>query len=345
MRILLAKRRALGDTVFLSSTIAGIAAAHPSAEIYALVPPPFAPVLEGNPALRGVLTYDEGFFSLVRRVRALRLDHFVQLHSSPSQRWLGRLSGAGRVSHSVQNNFTEQAYGKHPNALEWDGFFLRGLLGGAIPVPGPAPRIFLNDLELARGREYWRAQGADPARVVFLGLGASRPTKRWPPEHFARFAELLRDRAELIPAFVVGPGEEEARFAASVLDQMRARGLRSIGSGGKGDFVHGAGLGVRALAGALAAVRAYVGNDSGPKHLAAAVGIPTFTFFGPEDPGEWHPYSREEHPVFFLPGLSCRSEDGGRWCGLQVCVKERHRCMVHLEPLDAFAAFKGRMGI
>ena len=345
MRILLAKRRALGDTVFLSSTIAGLKAALPTAEIFALVPAPFAGVLEGHPGLSGLLTYDSSFPLLVREIRALRLDHFVQLHSSPSQRWLGRFSGAGEVNHSVQNGFTEQAYGKHPNALEWDGFFLRQLLGGSVPVPGPAPRIFFNDLELARGREYWRAQGADPSRVVFLGLGASRPTKRWPAQHFARFAELLRDRAELIPAFVVGPGEVEAQFAATVLDQMRARGLRAIGGGGKGDFVHGAGLGVRALAGALSAVRAYVGNDSGPKHLAAAVGIPTFTFFGPEDPGEWHPYSLAEHPVFYLPGLSCRREDGGRWCGLDVCVEQRHRCMVDQEPLDAFVAFKARLGI
>ena len=292
MRILLAKRRALGDTVLLSSTIEGLAAALPGAEIYALVPAAFASVLEGHPALRGLLTYEGGFLGLVRQVRALRLNHFIQLHSSPSMRMLARFSGAengSSSSHSVQNNATEKAYGKHPNALEWDGFFLRTIFGAAVPVPGPAPRIFLSETERAEGAQVWRRQGVDPARVVFLGLGASRTTKRWPAAHFARFAELLRDRLELIPAFIPGPGDAEALFAAQVLDQMRVRGLRALGGGGKGDFVHGAGLGVRALAGALSAVRAYVGNDSGPKHLSAAVGIPTFTFFGPEDPGEWHP--------------------------------------------------------
>ncbi|MGZ3717859.1 MAG: glycosyltransferase family 9 protein [Bdellovibrionota bacterium] len=343
MKILLAKRRALGDTVLLSSTISGLAAALPGAEIYALVPGAFAPVLEGHPSLRGVLSYDSGFFSLVRSVRALGLDHFVQLHSSPSQRWLGRFSGAALVRHSVQNNETEKAFGKHPNALEWDGFFLRTLFGAGVSVPLPEPRIFLSEAERAAGAHYWRAQGVDPARVVFLGLGASRPTKRWPPVHFARLAELLRDRLELVPAFIVGPGEVEQHFAAAVLDQMRVRGLRAMGAGGKGDFVHGAGLGVRSLAGALSAVRAYVGNDSGPKHLAAAVGVPTLTFFGPEDPGEWHPYARERHPVLFQSGLACRREDGGRWCGIEVCTVERHRCMVDLDPLDALEIVK-RLG-
>ncbi len=345
MRILLAKRRALGDTVLLASTIENLANAVPGAEIYALVPAAFTGVLEGHPRLRGLLSFEEGFVPLVRRLRVLRLDHFVQLHSSPSQHWLGRFSGAGRVSHSVQNNETELAYGKHPNALEWDGFFLRTVFGERVAAPGPAPRIHLTDAERAEGTRYWRAQGADPARVVFLGLGASRPTKRWPPAHFARFAELLRDRADLVPAFVVGPGETEALFAGQVLDQMRVRGLRPIGAQSRGDFVHGAGLGVRALAGALSVVRAYVGNDSGPKHVAAAVGLPTFTFFGPEDPVEWHPYSLDRHPVFFLPGLRCRREDAGRWCGLETCTEERHRCMVDLDPLDALVEVKRVLGL
>jgi len=337
VRILLAKRRALGDTVFLSSTLESLAAALPGAELSVLVPGAFAPVLEGHPRLARVLTYEQGWLSLVPALRALRLDHFVQLHSSPGNRWLAWAAGAGQVSFSVQNNETEKAYGKHPNALEWDGFFLRTLFGPAVAVPGPAPVIHLSAEEREEGRELWRRFGAEPDRVVFLGLGASRPTKRWPPAHFARFAELLRDRAGLVPAIISGPGEAEEAFGGAVLNELRARGLRSMGAGGKGDFVHAAGLGVRQLARALSAARAYVGNDSGPKHIAAAVGIPTFTFFGPEDPGEWHPYPRDRHPVFFVEGLGCRAQDGGRWCALEECVVERHRCMVDLDPIDAYA--------
>jgi ADP-heptose:LPS heptosyltransferase len=337
VRILLAKRRALGDTVLMSATAQLLGAALPDAEIYSLVPGAFAGVLEGNPAVKKVLTYEQGFFSLMGSLRSLGLDHFIQLHASPSNRWLARLSGAKCVSYSVQNNETEKAYGKHPNALEWDGFFLRTLFGEKIQVPAPSPRIHLSAAELAEGREYWRRQGAEPERVVFLGLGASRPTKRWPPAHFARLAELLRDRHGLIPAIVTGPGETEEKFAALVLDHMRATGLRALGGKGKGDFVHGAGLPVRRLAAALSAVRCYVGNDSGPKHVAVAVGVPTFTFFGPEDPVEWHPYSRAAHPVFFRPGLDCRREDAGRWCGLEECDLRgalRHRCMQEIDPID-----------
>lgn len=346
MRILLAKRRALGDTILMSGTFEMLKAARPTAELYALVPGAFAPVLEGHPAVKKVFTYDAGFFSLVKSLRAIGLDHFIQLHSSPSNKWLPRFSGAKNISFSVQNNETEKAYGKHPNALEWDPFFLRTLFGEKISVPAPAPKVFLSPEEIAAGRAYWQAQGAEPEKVVFLGLGASRPTKRWPPAHFARLAELLRDRYSLVPAFVTGPGEAEERFSAQVLDQLRVKGLRPLGAGGKGDFVHGAGLPVRKLAAALSAVRCYVGNDSGPKHLAVAVGVPTFTFFGPEDPVEWHPYPRAAHPVFFRPGLDCRREDGGRWCGLEECDLQgqlRHRCMQDIDPLDVVETLKAEL--
>ncbi len=334
--------------MLMSGTFELLRSACPAAEFYALVPAAFAGALEGNPAIKKVFTYESGFFSLARSIRSLHLDHFVQLHASPSQRWLARFSGAGKVHWSVQNNETEKAYGKHPNALEWDAFFLRSVFGDSIAIPAPVPRIHLTATELAEGRDYWKRLGAVPEKVVFFGLGASRPTKRWPPAHFARLAELLRDRLELTPAFITGPGEEEEAFTAQVLDQMRARGLRSMGSQGKGDFFHGTGLSVRRLAAVLSAVRCYVGNDSGPKHLAVAAGIPTFTFYGPEDPEEWHPYPKAAHPVFFQPGLDCRREDGGRWCGLQECDLrggDRHRCMVGIDPLDVLTALRKDLGL
>jgi len=348
VRILLAKRRALGDTVLLGSTLANLGNALPEAEISVLVPGDFAPVLEGNPKLRNVFTFEQGFFALVKELRARKFDHFIQLHSSPGSKWLALLSGAQRVSFSIQNKETEQAYGKHPNALEWDGFFLRTIFGsGKITVPGLAPKIFLSEEEKEEGRNYWKRGGVDAKQVIFFGLGASRSTKRWPPTHFAKLAELIRDRLDLVPAIISGPGEVEQSFTALVVDHFRGRGLRPLGAFGKGDFFYGGGLSVRQLAGALSAAKAYVGNDSGPKHIAAAVGIPTFTFFGPEDPEEWHPYSFDEHPVFFQPGLSCRNEDGGRWCGLDACNLvglQHHRCMLDLDPLEVIAVLQKKLG-
>jgi heptosyltransferase-2 len=337
MKILLAKRRALGDTVLLSSSVALLASCFPEAEISVLVPAAFAAVLIGNPHIRHLWSFEEGWASLLPKIRREKFDHFIHLHASDRARVFGWFTGAAEKHYHYQNSETEKAYGKHPNALEWDAFFFRSLFGDRVKMPAPMPCIYLSEEERAEGRRFWAP--VDPSRVVFLGLGASRPTKRWLPEHFARLAELIKDRREYIPAIVVGPGEEEQSFAAKVIDQLRVRGMRPLG-GGKGDFFHLAGLSVRDLAKALSAVRAYVGNDSGPKHIAAALGIPTVTLFGPEDPVEWHPYDQRMHPIFFQPGLSCRLEDNGRWCGIPVCDEsspEKHRCMRDLDPLDVLA--------
>ena len=346
MKVLLAKRRALGDTVLLTSTIQLFQEQFPQAEIHVLVPSAFTAVVEKNPAVKNILSYEsQGFFALLGKIRAEKYDYFFQLHTSPGERALRWLSGAKKALAHRQNAETEVAYGKHPNALEWDRFFLEKVFGKKISA-SPMPKLFLSSEDYAWGENFWRAQGADPKKIVFLGLGASRATKRWPAEHFARFAELISERFDFIPAIVHGAGEEEEKFAGLVADHLRARGFRSSGPVEMAQrFVFVTGLSVRELALVISATRAYVGNDSGPKHLAVALDVPSFTFFGPEDPVEWHPYSREQHPIFFLQNLLCRKEDSGRWCGIPVCETEQHRCMQNLDPIDALAVFKQRMGV
>src|SRR5690606_32730203 len=90
------------------------------------------------------------------------------------------------------------------------------------------------------------------------------------------------------------------------------------------------GLPLRQLASVLRHCALFCGNDSGPKHIAVAVETPTVTVLGPEHPFEWHPYPRERHSYLFIESLACRKDaDPGMpaWCGLDVCVEERHRCM------------------
>ena len=70
--------------------------------------------------------------------------------------------------------------------------------------------------------------------------------------------------------------------------------------------------------------------------MAASLGVPTVTLFGPENPTEWHPYDRAKHPVFFLADLPCRmvhSSGDLPWCGIPLCVREQHRCM-QFDPKD-----------
>lgn len=331
----------MGDTILLSSTVELLKSAFPKSEISVLIPEPWRDILVGNPQIKNLWNFDFSF-SKIQEMRAQKFDYFLQLHASPGSKWLSLLSGARVKLAHYQNSETEKDYGKHPNALEWDRFFLQKIWSNQIPSTSPLPKVYLSDFERTEGMALWNTRKVDPKKVLFLGLGASRETKRWWPTHFARLAELARDRLDLIPAFVVALGEEE--YGAQVINELRVKGFHSRPE--KGGFVHFAGLSLRELMKVMAPVRAYVGNDSGPKHLAVALGIPTFTLFGPEDPVEWHPYSIQEHPYFFLPGLDCRKEDNGRWCGVPVCAptgNPGHRCMGRLDPLDIILSMEKKL--
>jgi heptosyltransferase-2 len=170
--------------------------------------------------------------------------------------------------------------------------------------------------------------------VLGIGLGSSRPTKCWAIERYAEVAvRWCRETGGSVVAFS-GPGESARGLGfLRAADEVLRRA--TFASGDERILVRArlgleAELDLRALASVLSRCSVFLGNDSGPRHLAVACGVPTVTLFGPEDPFEWHPYPKERHPRFFVESLACRKDgDPGMppWCSLDVCVKEAHRCM------------------
>lgn len=123
-------------------------------------------------------------------------------------------------------------------------------------------------LEAALGRTSFRAP-------VALHPGAGARAKRWPFAHFLAIASALADRS--IPVLWI-LGEADSDLATALDGELpKASRLQN--------------LPLPDLAPALAHCRAYLGNDSGIAHLAAALGIPTLTLFGPTNPAIWAPRS------------------------------------------------------
>ncbi len=109
-----------------------------------------------------------------------------------------------------------------------------------------------------------------PDRFLAVHPGSGSPSKNWPADRFARVLDALGVDSFLL---IEGPADAEA---AGVL---RTRGRA----------VTARGLAPRLLGAILAEAAAYVGNDSGVTHLAAAWGAPTVALFGPTDPEVWSP--------------------------------------------------------
>jgi hypothetical protein len=147
------------------------------------------------------------------------------------------------------------------------------MLGLEWPLPAadwPVP------FEWRRWGEPLHRQTASPA---LLHIGAGSPAKCWPPERFAELARELRDTG-LSPVALVGPVERE-------------RGLASLPGA---DAVAQPDT-LEALAGLIANCEVFVGNDSGPAHLAAAIGVPTVALFGPSSPVHFRPLGRRVQVV------------------------------------------------
>lgn len=194
------------------------------------------------------------------------------------------------------------------------------LLGEAGIAPDTDPPRLEISPDLARqaadSLESYRL--TENSRPIFLSPGAAfGDTKRWPAERFALLADALMDEGNKV-ALTVGPDEVE-------LGRLIARRARHRIP------VMGSDLDTAQLAGLLAAGRLLVGNDSGPAHLAAAVGTPSLVFFGPTDPGRTAPQGAGvrvlDRYVFCSP------------CYLKVCPY-RHECMEEITVEAALAAVR-----
>jgi lipopolysaccharide heptosyltransferase II len=180
-----------------------------------------------------------------------------------------------------------------------------------------APRLSPPEDATAKACRILSDAGLDAGRpLALLAPGAAFGwTKRWPPEHFAALAALLRERG-FAAASVIGPGEE------SLAAEIGAKAREPLP-------VLGADLDPVGLAALFSRARVAVANDSGPAHLAAAVGTPVVVFFGPTDPGRTVPAGAPsrilDRYVFCSP------------CFLKDCPFA-HECMKEITPEMAFDA-------
>ena len=194
------------------------------------------------------------------------------------------------------------------------------LFGAGNPDPSLEFPVTEDDRAELSGLLPLQATGT-PLRVG-LHPGASAPSRRWPEDRFADVANRLVDRfgAQII----LTGGPDEIEIAEMVAVQIEAPVTNLAGQTSLGG-----------LAALLSGLNLFVTNDTGPSHIANAIGTPSVTIFGPADVRRWAPLDTERHRVV-RHLVECNP------CFHRVCPID-HRCMLGIAVDDVWSAVEDQL--
>jgi ADP-heptose:LPS heptosyltransferase len=322
--ILVIRHRAGGDLLLTTPALRALRAAVPNARIDVLASRGMGAILSGNPDVDRVIEFDRkslrSGLALYARLARGGYDAVLDLVSNPRSAFLTRLTRAPiRIGYDIAGRRGAYTLRVPREPTGADGRpVIRYAPEAALEVLGAAgiearglDLTFHVSSEARAGADRWLGS-PEAARDGSLPIVACLPTgswpaKTWPPERFAEAMDALADTATIL--WIWGPGERAAVDSARA--SMRAPSLLAPPTGWQ------------ELGALLDRCAVLVSNDSGPKHVAVALGVPTVTIFGPTHPGTWHP-SSGPHRALVADGLDCLH------CNANVCPLpgDRHmRCM------------------
>jgi lipopolysaccharide heptosyltransferase II len=326
MRYLVVRFSSLGDVVLTAPVFEALKSTPEDIHTTFLTKVEYAELHRRNPFLDEVRGYDSGketLSSLINWVKTGEFDRIVDLHSSIRSWLISFRSGIPTVRYNQQRfrrfkmivRFRSGAQKGLKSVVDRYLETLR-LNGTDASSFDNVPKMFLNEDEFEKGRR-WRSEltGEREGRLIALLPGAMHPTKQWPSVYFSELARLLAWRGD-IPVIISAPGEEE--LSALIVKEAGGEAVK-LGEA-QSDLID--------LASCLSAADATIANDSGPMHIAAAVGTPIMGLFGPTSPA-----------LGFAPsGSSAVCMHLGHFCspcskhGNRPCWRGNRYCMYDMEP-------------
>ncbi len=334
MNVLVVQTAFLGDIVLTTPLLRELRKAHPSARIVALTTRLGAAALDGLPYLDEILTVDKrargrGVGETLRvaaRLRRQRPDLAFAAQRSFRTGFLLRASGAQvRVGFSGAPGswaYTAKVAWEPSSHAVRRYLELSAPAGGRPDLADPRPELAVTERAAERVASLLCAAGiAERDPVLAVAPGSIWGTKRWPAEGFA--SVVRAGAARELRAVLTGSADE------------RALCLRVAELSGSPALVLAGETSIQEVTALLARSRALVTNDSGPGHVAAAVGTPVVAIFGPTIPGFGYAPFGPEHRIVEHPALDCRPCDRH---GPRVCPLAHHRCMHEVAPERVVAA-------
>ena len=284
-RILIVRTDRIGDVLLSTPVIKALRAQYPKAYIAMMVSPYAKDIVEGNPYLDEVVIYDKdgrhkSWISSLRfalGIKKKKFDLAVVLHPANRVHLVTFFAGIPRrVGYDRKSGFlltdrikhTKQCGEKHESEYNLDLLRCLGIY--------PQDRTLFMPI---------RAESEEQAEVLFkqegiketdgvlvVHPGASCPSKIWPNERFAEVSDRLIDNYGFKVLVIAGP--RDMALAEAVIRHMRHPAVNLAGK-----------TSVSQLASVLKRCRLFISNDSGPVHIASAVGTPVISIFGRNQKG------------------------------------------------------------
>lgn len=339
-RILLIQLKHLGDVLLISPVIAALRAAFPRASISALTPVGMEAMLTEHPQLTEVLTVDRRqrsprqLWDFVRGLRRRRFDLVLEFSGGDRGACYTWLTGAGtRVGFD------------HPRRALWQRRFAFTLLA---PQPPLREHTVMKNLALVRAlgiepgqprleffwsapteqqvREILAQHGLAPKNFVVIHPPARWLFKCWTAPGYAQVIDALQNDYRLPVVLTAGPAPQEMALIQEILALVRKRPVNLAGK-----------LDLKALGALIAQARLFLGVDSAPMHLAAAVETPSVVLFGPSGPYNWRPWGQGH--IVLTKDLDCQP------CGRDGCDGAKlSRCLTEITVAEVLAALERQLG-
>lgn len=320
--VLIIRLRSLGDVVLLTPALFAVHEWRPDLRLCVLVEKSCAPVLEGNPAVAEILIM-ENFIASALKLRSRKFPVVYNQHAGPTSALLAAAIGAPkrvcwtRRQFSFLYNVLVPDPGDKIHTVEHriEQFYATGLPRGTIPPVKVYPHP---DACESAAKKLEAAGISRGAPYAVIHPGGKYFTKRWAPEKFMSLARWLKEAHGIAPVFNTGSGEKQ------IISELRQKC--------RGEFPLLDSLNLRELIALASGARIFIGNDSGPTHVATAAGRPVIVVFGSSSSVHWRPWQtphrvvQNDFPCNPCPGDRCYAYEKPR-CILSVTLEQvREAC-------------------
>lgn len=315
-KILVIKSSAIGDVLLSTPVVQNLRHNFPDAQIVFLTQKYCKEVLTDNPFIDRVLTYDlalDSGWCIIRNIRKQRYDLIIDLFCNPRTALITFLSGAKYkagyifIGRSYAYNIKIRRRSSEVHNVEYNLDSLRKL---GLEVITSKPRFYINRIHKEFADKFFDENGLNKRIVIGINPAGTWKTKVWYPE---KFVELIKKLDKPYFALLFWGNEQEKELALKIKSQ----------SGNQVEIIPKTDL--KYMAALTKKCTLFLTNDTGPMHIASALGVRVAAIFGPTNPLLQGPLNKNS-VVIRNDNLTCL---GCNLTKVEDCPNE-HKCMKDL---------------